>query len=124
VATMDSAALYHSVSPGITPRQARMSLRMGITCLRSMARALRVPYDADPLPTADIRLTRHPAHPRRVRRGLRPAASGLVPRRARRGRGLAALQGLAGQLRADCGRAHPHRLAASGALVPGPARAR
>ncbi len=57
VAMMDSAALYHSVSPGLTPRQARLCLRMGITCLRSMARALRIPYDDDPLPTAGIRLS-------------------------------------------------------------------
>ncbi|HXZ61590.1 MAG TPA: hypothetical protein VEG62_02530 [Acidimicrobiales bacterium] len=58
VAMMDSAALYHAVSPGQTPRQARLCLRMGITCLRSMARALHIRYDEDPLPTAGIRLTR------------------------------------------------------------------
>ena len=34
---MDSAALYHSVSPAQTPRQARLCLSMGINCLRSMA---------------------------------------------------------------------------------------
>ena len=55
---MDSAALYHAVSPAQTPRQARLCLSMGIHCLRSMARALHIPYDADPLPTASIRLTR------------------------------------------------------------------
>ncbi len=58
VAMMDSAALYHSTSPALTPRQARLCLRMGITCLRSMARALRIPYDEDPLPTMGIRLSR------------------------------------------------------------------
>ncbi len=58
VAMMDSAALYHSVSPAQTPRQARLCLSMGINCLRSMARALRIPYDDDPLPTAQIRLSR------------------------------------------------------------------
>jgi hypothetical protein len=58
VAMMDSAALYHSVSPAQTPRQARLCLSMGINCLRSMARALRIPYDDDPLPSASIRLTR------------------------------------------------------------------
>ena len=56
VAMMDSAALYHAVSPSQTPRQARLCLSMGINCLRSMARALRIPYDDDPLPTASIRL--------------------------------------------------------------------
>jgi hypothetical protein len=58
VGMMDSAALFHATSPAQTPREARLCLSMGITCLRSMARALRIPYDADPLPTAAIRLTR------------------------------------------------------------------
>ncbi len=58
VAMMDSAALYHAVSPTQTPRQARLCLSMGIRCMRSMARALRIPYDPDPLPSAGIRLTR------------------------------------------------------------------
>ena len=31
---------------------------MGIRCLRSMAGALHIPYDADPLPSTAIRLTR------------------------------------------------------------------
>jgi hypothetical protein len=58
VAMMDSAALYHAVSPSQTPRQARLCLSMGINCLRSMARALRIPYEEDPLPTESIRLSR------------------------------------------------------------------
>jgi hypothetical protein len=58
VAMMDSAALYHAVSPNESPRQARLCLSMGTNCLRSMARALQIPYDPDPLPTAGIRLTR------------------------------------------------------------------
>ncbi|MGP0030435.1 MAG: hypothetical protein ACLPVF_08010 [Acidimicrobiales bacterium] len=58
VAMMDSAALYHAVSPEQAPRQARLCLTMGIKCLRSMARALKIPYDGDPLPTAGTRLTR------------------------------------------------------------------
>jgi len=58
VAMMDSAALYHSVSPQLTPRPARLCLSMGIRCLRSMAGALHIPYDADPLPSASIRLTK------------------------------------------------------------------
>ena len=37
VAMMDSAALYHAVSPDQTPRQARLCLSMGIRCLRSIA---------------------------------------------------------------------------------------
>jgi len=58
VAIMDSAALFHSVSPSQTPRQARLCLSMGTNCLRSIAGALRIPYDSDPVPTAGIRLTR------------------------------------------------------------------
>jgi hypothetical protein len=58
VAMMDSAALYHAASPQLTPRQARLCLSMGIRCLRSMAGALHIPYDPDPLPTGSIRLTR------------------------------------------------------------------
>jgi hypothetical protein len=57
-AMMDSAALYHSVSPELAPREARLCLAMGTNCLRSMAGALHIPFDADPLPTADIRLSR------------------------------------------------------------------
>jgi hypothetical protein len=62
VAMMDSAALYHSVSPQITPREARTCLSMGIYCLRSMAGALHIPYDADPLPSNPVRLTREEFH--------------------------------------------------------------
>ncbi|HEY1830545.1 MAG TPA: hypothetical protein VGG38_09895 [Acidimicrobiales bacterium] len=58
VAMMDSAALYHSVSPQTTPHQARLFLSMGNNCLRAMARALDITYNADPLPEDGIRLTR------------------------------------------------------------------
>ncbi len=58
VAMMDSAALFHSVSPDQTPRQARLCLSMGIRCVRAVARALKIPFDEDPLPTTGIRLTR------------------------------------------------------------------
>ena len=58
VAIMDSAALYHAVSPSQTPRQARLCLSMGTNCLRSMAGALHISYDPDPLPTAGTRLTK------------------------------------------------------------------
>jgi hypothetical protein len=54
---MDAGALYHSVSPQQAPRQARLCLSMGINCLRSMARALHIEHDTDPLPTAGTRLT-------------------------------------------------------------------
>ena len=46
------------MSPELAPREARLCLSMGTNCLRSMAGALHIPYDRDPLPTAGIRLTR------------------------------------------------------------------
>jgi hypothetical protein len=58
VAMMDSAALYHASSPEQTPREARTCLQMGIYCLRSMAGALHIPFDSDPLPTDGVRLSR------------------------------------------------------------------
>jgi hypothetical protein len=58
VAIMDSAALYHAVSPSQTPRQARLCLSMGTNCLRSMAGALQISFDPDPIPTAGTRLTK------------------------------------------------------------------
>jgi hypothetical protein len=58
VAMLDSAALYHATSPEMTPREARTCLQMGMNCLRSMARALKIPFDPDPLPTDAVRLTR------------------------------------------------------------------
>lgn len=58
VAMMDSAALYHAVSPDQTPRQARLCLSMGIRCMRAVARALKIPFEDDPLPTSELRLTR------------------------------------------------------------------
>jgi hypothetical protein len=58
VAMMDSAALYHAVSPSRTPRQARLCLSMGTNALRSMAGALHIPFESDPLPTAGTRLTK------------------------------------------------------------------
>ena len=58
VAVMDSAALYHAVSPGSTPPQARLCLSMGTNCLRSVAGALQIPFDTDPNPTMGTRLTK------------------------------------------------------------------
>jgi len=58
VAMMDSAALFHSSNPRLSPREARTCLQMGTNCLRSMAAALKIPYDPDPLPSAGIRLSK------------------------------------------------------------------
>jgi hypothetical protein len=58
VAMMDAAALQHAASPANTPHQARLCLSMGFRCLRSIANAWRIPFDADPQPDASVRLTR------------------------------------------------------------------
>jgi hypothetical protein len=58
VAMMDAAALQHAASPANTPHQARLCLSMGFRCLRSIANAWRIPFDADPQPDARVRLTR------------------------------------------------------------------
>jgi hypothetical protein len=57
VAMLDAAALHTSLTPSTAPRQARLCLQMGTNCLRSLAQALRIPYDPDPLPTTPIRLS-------------------------------------------------------------------
>ncbi|SRR5579875_92388 len=58
VAMLDAAALHDSLCPHSAPPQARLYLQMGTSCLRSLASALRMPFDPDPLPTAGIRLTK------------------------------------------------------------------
>ena len=58
LAVMDSAALLHALSPGAAPIEARLSLRMGIDCLRSIATTIGLPYEEDPRPDAGIELTR------------------------------------------------------------------
>ncbi|HVE62735.1 MAG TPA: hypothetical protein VNB94_02875 [Mycobacteriales bacterium] len=57
LAVMDSASLYLSLCPSTAPSATRLSLRMGFTCLRDVAGALKLPYDPDPLPDAGIALT-------------------------------------------------------------------
>jgi hypothetical protein len=56
VAVLDSAALYLSLCPSAAPAEARLCVRMGFTCLRDIARAIRIPFDPDPRPNADIEL--------------------------------------------------------------------
>lgn len=58
LAVMDSAALYLAFCPAAAPVQARLCLRMGFTCLRDVARVLRMPFDPDPSPDTAIELTR------------------------------------------------------------------
>jgi hypothetical protein len=57
-AVLDACALHDAVAPSAAPSQARICLQMGRNCLRAMAGTLKIPYNADPLPTDPIRLTR------------------------------------------------------------------
>ncbi|MGH2700786.1 MAG: hypothetical protein ACRDJ2_03320 [Actinomycetota bacterium] len=57
LAVMDSAAMYAALCPESAPVQARLCLRMGFTCLRSIAGVLGLPYDPDPMPDDPIELT-------------------------------------------------------------------
>ncbi|MHC3472790.1 hypothetical protein ACYF6T_29430 [Streptomyces sp. 7R007] len=56
VAVMDAAAMQLSLAPRSAPPEARLVLRAGFTALRDIARAQRLPFDADPDPDASIRL--------------------------------------------------------------------
>ncbi|MFI9247433.1 hypothetical protein ACIGXF_33755 [Streptomyces sp. NPDC053086] len=56
VAVMDAAAMQLALNPRQAPPEARLVLRAGFTALRDIARALRLPFDADPSPQAPIRL--------------------------------------------------------------------
>lgn len=58
LAVMDSAALYLAVAPARAPSEARLCVRMGFNALRDIAKAARIPFDPDPLPTAPVALPR------------------------------------------------------------------
>ena len=58
LAVMDSAALLHAAAPTQCPLQARLSLRMGIDCLRQLATTIGIPFDDDPRPDMPITLSR------------------------------------------------------------------
>ncbi|MFN2569129.1 MAG: hypothetical protein ABR564_05950 [Candidatus Dormibacteria bacterium] len=57
LAVLDSAALYLAVAPRAAPPVARVTLRMGYTCLREIATVLRIPFNDDPLPEDPVVLT-------------------------------------------------------------------
>jgi len=56
VAVLDSAALYLSLCPQVAPAEARLCVRMGFTCLRDIARVMRIEFDPDPSPEDPISL--------------------------------------------------------------------
>jgi hypothetical protein len=57
VAVLDSAALYMALCPTTAPSQARLCLRMGFTCLRTLADTFYIPYDPDPHPDDPLVIT-------------------------------------------------------------------
>lgn len=57
VAMLDAAALHDALDPVSAPRQARVCLQMGTHMLRSLAGAVHIGFDPDPLPTDPVRLT-------------------------------------------------------------------
>jgi hypothetical protein len=57
LAILDAAALHLSLCPTTAPTQARLCLRMGFLCLRSVAGAVGIPHDPDPYPDDPIELT-------------------------------------------------------------------
>lgn len=54
IAVLDSAALYLALCPASAPSEARLCLRMGFTCLRTLADTFSISYDADPRPDDDL----------------------------------------------------------------------
>jgi len=57
LACMDAAAMQLALNPLTAPSAARPFLRMGVVCLRSLARVSAIPYRADPKPDDPLELT-------------------------------------------------------------------
>jgi hypothetical protein len=57
IAVLDAAALHLALCPTTVPSQARLCLRMGFTCLRTLADTFSIPYDPDPRPDAELVIT-------------------------------------------------------------------
>ncbi len=56
IAVMDAAAMTLALDPEGSPVEARLCLRMGFNCLRDIAQATRIPFEADPSPDDPILL--------------------------------------------------------------------
>lgn len=56
LSVMDAAAMSIALNPGQREGPARVTLRQGITCLRDLAEAERIQYNADPDPDTPIAL--------------------------------------------------------------------
>ena len=58
LSVMDAAALHLALNPSAAPSSARLCIRMGFVCLRTICDSLRIPYDPDPTPESPLELTR------------------------------------------------------------------
>lgn len=56
ISVLDSGAMYLSLCPSAAPPEARLCVRMGFTCLRDIARVMRIEFDPDPHPEDSISL--------------------------------------------------------------------
>ena len=57
LAVLDSAAIYRALCPDAVPIETRGCLRMGFTCLWTLADTLHIPYNSDPMPDGPLELT-------------------------------------------------------------------
>ena len=58
LSVMDAAALHLSLNPASAPSSARLCVRMGFVCLRTISDVVGIAYDPDPDPDDPIELTR------------------------------------------------------------------
>src|ERR1019366_2685286 len=94
LAVLDPAVLHLAACPASAPFTARLCVQMGFTCLRKLTRTLRIPVDDDPRPDGPVQLSWEEFLQR-----LGTDHGRRVPYRADSRGGLAALPGLADQLR-------------------------
>ena len=94
LAVLDAGAMQLALCPTTAPSQTRLCLRMGFTLFNRLAASLGYPVDHDPDPDGDDHVVL-----RRVRQRRRQAGARRLPHGAQRRRGVAALPGLADQLR-------------------------
>ena len=57
LAVLDAAALHLALAPSDAPMQARLCVQMGFSALRQIARSLKIPFNADPMPNDPISIS-------------------------------------------------------------------
>ena len=119
LAVMDSAAMLLALCPSRDRIEPRRAIRMGFTALRQIGIGLGMAADPDPDPDAEIQLRFED-----FAAAVEHAAPRRLPHGARRGRGVAAFPGLAGQLRGPGLRLWPGTPTPSPPPGPGPGAGR